>query len=191
MGIKYYRKESPLKQLVDSIFVEEYDKISEEIWYHGSDRPIDKFQLSKVGREGRISFYYGHGIYFINSNERAQKYGEVVTKVRIDPNANIMRNQVTHEQVTSVYQQLNRDNVKLQDYDHEFFLNPKYHEYSVLTDVLEFYDYLVRRFRENYSSMILVSDFLKRAGIDGMQVTNDVGDEILVVFNQDIITVIE
>ena len=102
-----------------------------------------------------------------------------------------MRNQVTHEQVTSVYQQLNRDNVKLQDYDHEFFLNPKYHEYSVLTDVLEFYDYLVRRFRENYSSMILVSDFLKRAGIDGMQVANDVGDEILVVFNQDIITVIE
>ena len=191
MGKIYYRAESPLKDLVSNIFIEEYQKINNEIWYHGSNQPISKFELRKVGNRDRISFYYGFGIYFINSNERAQKYGEVVTKVRIDPNANIMRNQVTHEQVTSVYQQLTRDGVKLQDHDHEFFLNPKYGLYSVLTDIMEFYDYLVRRFREHYNSMILVSDLLKRAGIDGMQVTNDVGDEILVVFNEDVITVIE
>lgn len=164
--------------------------LEDTIWYHGSSKPVDKFLYSMIGvNSERITNYHGYGIYFISDINRAKSYGEVVTKVSIDDSADIMEGSVKPLQLKKIYNQLLKENVQLRDNDTQWYNNPTYGEYSVLTDIEEFNEYLVRAYKEFKSSKD-VSDFYIRAGVDGMQVTNDVGDNILVVFNEDIITII-
>ena len=77
----------------------------------------------------------------------------------------------------------------MRDNDEDWFTNPTYGEYSVLTDVEEFYDFFMRVYKDSFKNIKDVTEFLLRSGIDGMQVTNDVGDNILVVFNEDVINI--
>jgi hypothetical protein len=160
------------------------------IWYHGSSKPVQRFLYSLVGTNSeRITNYHGYGIYFISDINRAKSYGDIITKVSIDDNADIMKGRVEPSQLKKIYNQLVTDNVQLRDGDTEWYNNPKYEKNSVNTDIEEFNEYLMRAHKEFKSSKD-VSDFYLRAGIDGMQVTNDVGDNILVVFNEEIITII-
>lgn len=159
-------------------------------WYHGSSKPVDKFLYSMIGvNSERITNYHGYGIYFISDINRAKSYGDVVTKVSIDDSADILKGRVEPGQLKKIYNQLVKDNVKLRDGDEQWYNNPKYDSGSVNTDVEEFNEYLMRAHKE-FKSPKDISDFYIRAGIDGMQVTNDVGDNILVVFNENIITII-
>lgn len=165
--------------------------LEDTTWYHGSSKPVDKFLYSMIGvNSERITNYHGYGIYFISDINRAKSYGDVITKVSIDGSADIMEGSVKPSQLKKIYNQLLKENVQLRDNDTQWYNNPTYGEYSILTDIEEFNEYLVRAYKEFKSSKD-VSDFYIRAGIDGMQVTNDVGDVILVVFNEDIITVID
>jgi hypothetical protein len=101
-----------------------------------------------------------------------------------------MRGRVEPYQLKKIYNQLVKDNVKLRDGDAQWYNNPNYEKNSVNTDAEEFYEYLLRAHKE-FNNIKDVSDFLMRAGIDGMQVTNDVGDNILVIFNEDVINTID
>jgi hypothetical protein len=165
--------------------------LEDSIWYHGSSKPVDKFLYSLIGvNSERITNYHGYGIYFISDINRAKSYGDVVTKVSIDSSADIMQGSVKPLQLKKIYNQLVKENVQLRDGDTQWYNSPTYGEYSVLTDVEEFYEFLLRAYKE-FSNIKDVSDFLMRAGIDGMQVTNDVGDNILVIFNEDVISIID
>jgi hypothetical protein len=160
-------------------------------WYHGSSKPVDKFLYSLIGVDSeRITNYHGYGIYFISDINRAKSYGDVVTKVLIGDNADILMGRVEPYQLKKIYNQLVKDNVQLRDGDEQWYNNPKYEKNSVNTDAEEFYEYLLRAHKE-FKNIKDVSDFLIRAGIDGMQVTNDVGDNILVIFNEDVINTID
>jgi hypothetical protein len=160
-------------------------------WYHGSSKPVDKFLYSLIGvNSDRITNYHGYGIYFISDINRAKSYGDVVTKVLIGDNADILMGRVEPYQLKKIYDQLVEDNVQLRDGDEQWYNNPKYEKNSVNTDAEEFYEYLLRAHKE-FKNTKDVSDFLIRAGIDGMQVTNDVGDNILVIFNEDVINTID
>lgn len=166
--------------------------ISEKIWYHGSNKPVKKFLFSLIGvNSERITNYHGYGIYFVDKIERAKSYGEVITSVNIDNNSDFLIGKITPEQLKKVYNQLKVESVKLRDNDDEWFNNPTYGEYSILNDVEEFYDYFMRGYRNNFKTIKDVTEFLLRCGIDGMKVTNDVGDNILVVFNEKIINIIK
>ena len=79
---------------------------------------------------------------------------------------------------------------KLTDIDIKWYKNPIYDKYSILNNVEEFYDYFLRRFRDKFENIQGVSEFLLRCGIDGMEVKNDIGDNILVVFNENVIDII-
>lgn len=165
--------------------------ISDNLWYHGSDKSVKKFLFSLIGvNSKRISNYHGYGIYFVGSIERAKKYGDVITSVKIDENADFLINEVTPQQLKKIYNQLKKENVKLRPNDDDWFNNPQYVESSILTDVEEFYDYFMRAYRESFKNMKDVTEFLLRSGIDGMRVINDVGDSILVVFNENVITIV-
>jgi hypothetical protein len=160
-------------------------------WYHGSSKPVNKFLYSLIGVDSeRITNYHGYGIYFISDVNRAKSYGDVVTKVSIGDNADIMNGRVEPLQLKKIYNQLIKDNIQLRAGDEQWYNNPKYDSGSVNTDAEEFYEYLLRAHKE-FKNAKDVSDFLMRAGIDGMQVTNDVGDNILVVFNEDVINTID
>jgi hypothetical protein len=104
-----------------------------KIWYHGSDKPIKKFLFSLVGKNtDKITNYHGYGIYFIGDLERAKKYGDVVTRVIIDDNADILKGKITRNQLSKIYDQLVKEKVKLKSDDPEWYQNPTYGEYSVL-----------------------------------------------------------
>lgn len=159
------------------------------IWYHGSDSEIKKFKFSKIGNSDKISTYHGYGIYFIKDIEKAKKYGDYITSVTIDVNSDILNEKVTKEQLSKVYNQLKEENLELNEYEEKFFKSPTYNKYSVLNSAMDFYDYLSRGKR--FESIKHVSEFLNRSGIDGMRVINDVDDNILVVFNENIISINE
>lgn len=164
--------------------------VSERIWYHGSDKPVKQFLFSLIGvNSQKITNYHGYGIYFIDKIERAKSYGDVITSVRIDKNSDFLIDKITPEQLIKIYHQLKVENVKLKGNTEEWFNNPTYGEYSILNDVEEFYDYFMRAYRDSFKNIKDVSLFLLRSGIDGMMVTNDVGDHILVVFNEKIINI--
>ncbi len=194
IGKENQMKVSALEKIITGVILEEFapqsNSAQDSIWYHGSSQPIRKFKYSLVGKNSeKISGYHGHGIYFINDINRAKRYGDYITRVAINESANILKDNVTPQQLNLVYNQLVREGLQ-RPQDKEFFLKPTYGEYSVFTDVEEFYDFFLRAYRTHFKTIKDVSDFLLRAGIDGMQVVNDVGDIILVVFNEDIITVI-
>ena len=186
-------KLSALEKIITGVILEEFEshKFVDEnrFWYHGSSKPIKRFRYSMVGNSDRISGYHGHGIYFISNKNRAKRYGDVITRVIIDDTANLLKDNVTPPQLKLVYQQLKEEG-KLRPQDNNFFLKPTYGEYSVFTDVEEFYDFFLRAYHTHFNTIKDVSDFLLRAGIDGMQVVNDVGDNILVVFNENIMDII-
>lgn len=159
------------------------------VWYHGSDKPVKKFLYSLIGvNSERITNYHGYGIYFIDNIERAKSYGDIITTVKIDDDADILIDIVTMNQLSKIYNQLKKENVSLNEYQHEFFINPSYGEYSILNDVEEFY-FLFQRF--GFKTKKDITDFLLRSGIDGMKVTNDINDNILIVFNENIIEIIK
>jgi len=165
--------------------------LRENVWFHGSNKPVEKFLFSLIGKNSeRITNYHGYGIYFINDIERAKGYGNIITKIIINNNADILEDKITPEQLLKVFNQLIKENVKLMDKDPEWFNNPTYGEYSILNDVEEFYDYFMRGYRESFKSIKDVTEFLLRCGIDGLKTTNDVNDKILVVFNEDIIKIV-
>lgn len=158
-------------------------------WYHGSKTEIKKFDYGKVGsNEEHITNYHGWGIYFISKLDRAKKYGAVVTEVRISSSANILKGKVTPKQCKQVYEGLVKRGIEVGERENRLWLNPTYGEYSVLTDVEEFYDSIGRFYKFNGKNHI--SDFLLGCGIDGMLVVNDVKDEILVIFNDSIIDIV-
>lgn len=177
-----------LENVFRSILIEEYEK--DKIWFHGSNKKIDKFFFDFRGNNDRISNYYGYGIYFINDVDKAKKYGDVVTKVLIKDGADILKYKVTIKQLYKVYNQFKKENFKLTKYQVAFYENPHYDEYSVLNSALDFYDSIFYGNKDYFKEIKDVSLFLARSGIDGMEVKNDVGDEILVVFNEDVIRVI-
>lgn len=147
--------------------------------------------MSKIGQGGRsISNYHGYGLYFISDPNRAKTYGPVVTQVTIDPSADILYKKVTPTQLKKIYRQLKLESMSWFKAD-EFFNNPKYGKFSVLSDVYEFYEFLMRIYRNHLKSFKDVSEFLSRAGISGMRVVNDVNDDILVIFNDAVINVIK
>lgn len=167
------------------------NQITDKVWFHGSDKPVKKFLFSLIGKNSdKISNYHGYGIYFIDKIERAKKYGDIITKVTINKNSDFLENKVSASQLKKIYNQLKVEGVKLRDNDEDWFNNPTYSEYSILNDVEEFYDYFMRGYRENFKNIKDVTEFLLRSGIDGMKVTNDVGDKILVVFNENVIEII-
>jgi len=161
-----------------------------KIWYHGSDKTVSKFLFSLIGKNSnRISNYHGYGIYFIGDLERAKKYGDVITRVIIDDNADILKGKITRNQLSKIYFQLVKEKVTLKQDDQFWYNNPTYSEYSVLTDAEEFYEFLLRTY-DSFKNIQDVTEFLIRSGIDGMEVINDVGDEILVVFDENVIEVV-
>ena len=171
-------------------------KITDKVWYHGSNNIIDKFLFSKIGDgSGKISNYYGHGIYFTDDTNYAKKYGTHITTISIDKDADIVSDVVTPEQVRKVYEQLKRENVEMNAHVRNFYENPTYGDYSVLTDVLEFRDYIERTNRDKFHDPDYrtvsknVSEFLLRSGIDGMMVVDDMGTNNLIVYNENVITV--
>jgi len=89
-----------------------------------------------------------------------------------------------------IYEQLVKEKVTLKQDDPKWYQNPTYGEYSVLSDAEEFYDFLLRGYRDDFKNIKGVTEFLIRSGIDGMEVINDVGDEILVVFDENVIEVV-
>jgi len=163
-----------------------------KVWFHGSSEPINKFSFSKIASDDtKINSYYGYGIYFTDNKNLAKSYGDSLTKVTIDGNSDILENKVTPKQLKKVYNGLINRGVELNDEERKWYQNPTYGEYSVLNDVLEFYDFFLRaRFHEYFKNIKEVSEFLLESGIDGMNVINDVGDNILVVFNEKIINVV-
>lgn len=159
------------------------------IWFHGSNKPIKKFLFSLIGKNNdRISNYHGYGIYFIDNINNAKKYGQIIITVHIDKNADILKDKITLKQLNKIYNQLIKEKFKLNNNDDKWFQNPTYDKYSVLNNVEEFYDYLLRKW---FKTIKDVTEFLLRSGIDAMQVTNDVDDNILVVFNENIIDIIK
>ena len=157
------------------------------IWYHGSAQPVTKFSYNKVGKGvDKIHSYWGWGIYFIKARERAEKFGEVVMEVNIPPMADIMWVKVSKNQLRKVYNGMVRDKVKLppdleQSWDVQVW-GPD----TVIDDIPEFYDFIGRILKVREPKRI--SDFLLSCGIDGLRVRDDVNDDILVVFNDRIIS---
>lgn len=166
--------------------LEKYIFESRQIWYRGTDKPITKFELPKEKKD-RISSYYGYGLYFIDTYEAAKKYGENVSEVTISDSAEILKDRISPKQLRKVYNQLVKEKIPLRDKDYEFYNNPSYGEYSVATDVIEFYEFLGRVYRNSLPSIEEVSLFLQRSGIDGMEVVNDINQKILVIFNPKVI----
>ena len=184
MKLKKFIKTSIRKHLNENI-------ISEKIWYHGSNKRVKKFLFSLIGvNSERITNYHGYGMYFIDKIERAKKYGDIITSVKIDVNSDFLVDKVMPEQLVKIYNQLKAEGVKLRDNDENWFNNPTYGEYSILNDVEEFYDYFMRGYKDSFKNIKDVTEFLLRSGIDGMKVINDVGDNILVVFNENVINII-
>jgi hypothetical protein len=80
---------------------------TKNIWYHGSNKLVDKFLYSLVGKNSeKISNYHGYGIYFIDKENRARKYGENIIKVTIDSNSDILKDRITSNQLEKIYNQL-------------------------------------------------------------------------------------
>lgn len=159
-------------------------------WYHGSKTEIKKFDYGKVGsNEEHITNYHGWGIYFISKLDRAKKYGDVVTEVRISSSANILKGKVTPKQCKQVYEGLVKRGAAKEN-DKEWLLNPKYESGSVLNDAENFYFGFREFYRKSFKDKQEVSNFLLGCGIDGMLVVNDVNDEILVIFNDSIIDIV-
>lgn len=178
-----------IKKAIKRLLIE--GDITNRVWYHGSSEPIEKFSFSKIGNNSdRISSYHGYGIYFIDDKERARMYGDVINKITIDNGSDILEGNVTPKQLKKVYDGLISMGVEMGEDDKIWFNNPTYGEYSVLTDVLEFYDFLLRRYQNKLENIKGVSELLLKSGIDGIKVTNDVGDNILVIFNEDVINVV-
>lgn len=174
-----------LKKILKSILSE--NNISTMTWYHGSNQKIKKFDYAKVGKnDSHITNYHGWGIYFISNLTRAKKYGEIVTEIQISNNSNILQDKVTPNQCKQLYDGLVKNGIEVGEREDRFWLNPTYGEYSALTDVEEFYGVIQRFYFTNKKQ---TSDFLASCGIDGMLVINDMNDEILVVFNDNIVSV--
>ena len=76
------------------------NQVSDKIWFHGSNKPVKKFLYSLIGKNSeRITNYHGYGIYFIDSIERAKKFGDIITKVKIDENSDFLIDKMTPEQL--------------------------------------------------------------------------------------------
>lgn len=180
------------RKLINKILTEA-NVLTENIWYHGSNQKIKKFLFSLVGQKSDrpIQNYYGYGIYFIKNIDRAKKYGEVISKVNINQNADLLEGNIKSKQLLKIYNQLKKEGVKLNKDLSNIYKNPTYGKYSILTDVEEFYDSFQRFYKDKFKDIKDVSEFLLRSGIDGLIVINDVNDKILVVFNEDIINIIE
>lgn len=167
------------------------DDVSDKIWYHGSNKPVKKFLYSLIGKNSeRISNYHGYGIYFISNIDRAKGYGDVITKVNIVNGSDILDGIVKSKQLLKVYNQLKIENIKLSDKDEDWYKNPTYGEYSILNDVEDYYQHFTSKYHEYFKNSKYVTDFLLRSGIDGMKVVNDVNDNILIVFNEKIINML-
>ncbi len=176
-----------LKNLLNRLLLEV--NISSITWYHGSKTKIKKFDYGMVGRNSdHITNYHGWGIYFISNQVRAKKYGDIVTEIRISSSANILNGKVTPKQCKQVYNGLSKNGIEVDEKDERIWLNPTYGEYSILTDVEECYNAIGRFY--GFSNSKQISNFLLSCGIDGMFVVNDVNDEILVVFNDNIINIV-
>jgi hypothetical protein len=181
-----------IKTIIETVTTNFLNENSTDVWYHGSNKPVKKFLFSLIGKNSeRISNYHGYGIYFIDDINRAKSYGDIIISVTIDPNSDILKDRITKEQLIKIYNQLVKENVKLRDNDHKWYNNPTYDKYSILNNVEEFYDYFMRAYRDSFKSIKDVTEFLLRSGIDGLITTNDVNDNILVVFNENIINIIK
>jgi hypothetical protein len=168
------------------------NSIIDKVWYHGSNKPIKKFLYDMVGKNTKhISDNHGHGIYFISDEKRAKTYGDIITKVTIDKNANILHGKITKEQCQLIYAELLKEHININSYVKEALNNPKYDKYSVFNDTSEFYYWLLDISPKHFKNKKDVSDFLLNAGIDGMYVINDVNDEILVIFNENVIKIMK
>ena len=175
-----------LKKILKAILSE--NNISSMPWYHGSNTKVVKFDYAKVGtNDSHITNYHGWGIYFISKLNRAKKYGEIVTEIQISNNSNILQKKITPNQCKQVYNGLVKNGIEVDEREDRLWLNPTYGEYSILTDVEEFYQAIQRFYKFTNSKQ--TSDFLASCGIDGMLVINDVNDEILVIFNDKVISV--
>lgn len=166
----------------------------QNIWYYGTDKPVQKFLYSLIGKNNnkRITNYYGWGMTFIDKPERAKSYGKNILEIHIKEGIDILDGFITKNQLEKITKTMVSDGFKLTAEDVDSIINCGYGEYSVMNDVWEFYLYLMRlgerSFKPNYSNKD-VSGLLLRSGIDGMIQTNDVGDVILVVFNEDVIEI--
>ena len=159
-------------------------------WYHGSKTKIKKFDYGMVGsNDEHITNYHGWGIYLISKLDRAKKYGDIVTEVNISSSANILKGKVNPNQCKLVYEGLVKRGAAGEN-DKEWLLNPKYETGSVLKDAENFYFSFREFYRKYFKDNQDVSNFLLSCGIDGMFVVNDVNDEILVVFNDNIINIV-
>jgi GNAT superfamily N-acetyltransferase len=181
-----------IKYIIESTNRMISENVIDEIWYHGTNKPVKKFRFDLIGKNSeRITNYHGYGIYFINNIDRAKKYGDIIIKVKIDTDSDIMEGAMTKEQLLKIFNQMKKENFELKPNDENYYNDPPFHDnHSVINDVVEFYDYLLRAYRSNLKSIRDVSEFLLRSGIDGMKVVNDVGDEILVMFNENKINII-
>lgn len=168
------------------------ESVKNQVWYHGGEKKVKKFLFSLVGKNNsRISNYHGFGIYFISSIDRAKTYGNIITKITIDENSDILENAITKTQLQKIYKQLIIENVKLRSNDYKFYNNPPYDDkHSIVNDVEAVYEFLTRGYYDSFKSSKDVTEFLIRCNIDGMIVTNDVNDKILIVFNEKIINII-
>lgn len=159
-------------------------------WYRGGNRKIDKFDYNRIrDNDEHITHYHGYGIYFISKLDSAKKYGDIVTEVKISSNANILNGRVNAKQCKQVYEGLVSIGAA-KDNDKEWLLNPKYDKGSVLKNVEEFYFGFMQFYYKFMKTKKEVSDFLLSCGIDGMFVKNDVKDEILIIFNDNVINVV-
>ncbi len=157
------------------------------IWYHGSAQPVTKFSYNKVGKGGdKIHSYWGWGIYFIKDWERAKTFGEVTMEVNIQHNADIMWAKVSKDQLRKIYNGMIRDRVELPPNLEEKWDVQVWGPNTVIDDIPEFYDFVGRILKVREPKKI--SDFLLSCGIDGLRVRNDVNDDILVIFNDKVIS---
>lgn len=136
-----------------------------QVWYRGTSK-------QKVDR---ISDHHGYGWYFISDIERAKKYGEIITRYTLS-GGDIINGQMTPDQVGKILAHMKKKNVGV-NIQHAFE-DPNA---DLFDDPQEFYFWLV--WRDFIGNKKTASEFLRDAGIDGMVVVNDVGDEILVVYN--------
>lgn len=159
-------------------------------WYRGGNKKIDKFDYNRIrDNDEHITNYHGYGIYFISKLDSAKKYGDIVTEVKISSSANILNGKVNPKQCKQIYDGLHKNGFKIdKERDERVWLNPDYGKYSILNDIEEVYDAIGRWYKLNTKKE--VSDFLLSCGIDGMFVKNDVNDEIIIIFNDNVINVV-
>jgi hypothetical protein len=107
-------------------------------------------------------------------------------EVNIPPMADIMWAKVSKDQLRKIYNGMIRDRVELPPNLEEKWDVQVWGPNTVIDDIPEFYDFIGRILKVREPKKI--SDFLLSCGIDGLRVRNDVNDDILVIFNDKVIS---